>query len=80
VGSENYGFAWAREVAARGWPRKDAPVAEKVEMYEDLAGAYQILAEQAADNGDMDRYESCSELVEHADRLARQCRGPEHRW
>lgn len=80
MGGENYGLAWARRVAALGWPRKDAPLAERREVYEELAAAYQVLAEVAVGFGDMDRYESCSELAEHANRLARECRGPEEQW
>ena len=81
MNAENYGLAWAQKVVARGWPRKDAPLAEKWEALEELAAAYQVLAQTAAENGDMDRYTSCSEVAEHADRLARECRGPEdQRW
>lgn len=77
----NEGVAWARRVIVRGWPRKEIPIAERAEAYEDLAAAYQVLAAQATQDGDMDRYLSCSELAEHADRLGRECRGPEElRW
>lgn len=78
--SANEGVAWARKVVAKGWPRKDTPIVDKVEAYEDLAAAYHVLAAQASDDNDMDRYLSCSELAEHADRLARESQGSDQRW
>jgi hypothetical protein len=73
--------AWARKVADRGWPRRDAPKAERLEAYEELAIAYGVLAEQAEQAGDNGNYLAFSDLAEHADRYARELRRPEEpRW
>lgn len=77
----NEAVVWARKVADRGWPREDMPRAERIEAYEELAIAYGVLAEQAEQAGDAGNYLAFSDLAEHADRFARQLRGPEQqRW
>jgi hypothetical protein len=77
----NEAVVWARKVADRGWPRTDAPKAERIEAYEELAIAYGVLAEQAEKAGDTDNYLAFSDLAEHAAQFARKLRGPEdHRW
>lgn len=76
---ENVGVEWAQQVAARGWPSKDAPVAQRRAAYEELEAAYYALAEDAATNGYIERSKSYSDLADRAYQLAVEGLGPEER-
>jgi len=73
----NEGVAWARRVVDRGWPRKDAPISERIEAYEDLAAAYETLAADAAEHGHQGSALAFRDLAEHAQRFAQRLRADE---
>lgn len=73
---EKFWLDWARSTIARGdklpFPSMDRE--DKAEFYGDLASAYELLAEQAAEDGDNDAVTRLSKEAERYTRLAEKYR------
>jgi hypothetical protein len=73
--SDNFGLQWALRVISRE-PAKPStiPVDQRAEAFADLAAAYEVLADQAGADGEVDREIGRRELSEHYEWLAEQWR------